>query len=811
MLKENSSSKKEEKPTKNTYKSFLIWSDGSKKNETQFTKKKKENFQELGGDEAIKTIYFISDFILILGEDGNVYTKGSFNDPLGFKEKKQDQKELDKLNFPIDKNDDTQVPVIKKISYGDHHILFLDDKGKVYSMGSNVYGQLGIGDNYRKEDAFKDTPQEVKIINYQLVKQAFMPIEAEITFIKAYQNTSVAIDKEGQIYMWGSAEYIPNSKVNIFTPKAFFQDRVVSNIQMSGGRVVLLSTKKDNLDKLNKRIISNIQKEEQMGNVLLNNKGNINFEEAKAEQGKEETFTKNKSDNNKRFYDLMARNLSKLINIFYTEDKEENFKYLFNSNEKKEKEKSSEIEEYNTREKKELENIINKSVECRGSTEDFPDIEKVCRLLKILREKEYCRKTISSQFNDNNLSVFHHFANHYNDKYEGGLNKFLNILNKSIEHCLTEKYKNLSMEDEEEEKVPGEEGIINFSEEIKELFRNISLCYPGLFRNAKLENIIYKMQLQQFVLNTNLGSDLEAALDDNYQHNSHSVMKYKLVLERAEEFKNCIEIFKKNLKDISTLHQKNINSKLFINHPNPFVFDWGDDYQSPQGEYIVKVTQEDKFVIKNLIESTVFLGDLWGKLIGEIEIENDLREKVKLWKEDLKKLEELTGIQSYLEKFKFLILYKDLKPTTKDILKAQEKKINLEIKQIEGMAARLLLIRDALLNELRIIKEKKEHKSLTTNRMDEERKSRKEEPIKEDSMVKHCGKVIVMQYLNVLINIAFYKKITWEYLKNFYFDKRREDIEDNKKSEDIYLTTKKGFSGSTDKKMYSGSQEGITD
>jgi regulator of chromosome condensation len=76
---------------------------------------------------------------------------------------------------------------IVKIAGGMHHTLFLDNKGKVYSIGSHRYGCLGIGDI--KEDVQK--PLQIASLT-------------DIVDISANTSVSYAINKYGKVFSWGS-------------------------------------------------------------------------------------------------------------------------------------------------------------------------------------------------------------------------------------------------------------------------------------------------------------------------------------------------------------------------------------------------------------------------------------------------------------------------------------------------------------------------------------------------------------------------------------------------------------------------------
>lgn len=76
---------------------------------------------------------------------------------------------------------------IKDIKAGNRHLLALDESGIVWSVGSNVYGQLGYGQN---TDESKYPVKVSKIAN--------------ILAIEAGNDHSLAIDEDGQLFSWGN-------------------------------------------------------------------------------------------------------------------------------------------------------------------------------------------------------------------------------------------------------------------------------------------------------------------------------------------------------------------------------------------------------------------------------------------------------------------------------------------------------------------------------------------------------------------------------------------------------------------------------
>ena len=98
----------------------------------------KEKIQKLDKNKINarpKKIYFKESCIIILTENGDVFKKGKYNFII---ETNENQKENEEW-IPI-----IRLREITKIKFGYYHILFLSKIGKIYSLGDNYYGQLGI-------------------------------------------------------------------------------------------------------------------------------------------------------------------------------------------------------------------------------------------------------------------------------------------------------------------------------------------------------------------------------------------------------------------------------------------------------------------------------------------------------------------------------------------------------------------------------------------------------------------------------------------------------------------------------------------
>ena len=87
---------------------------------------------------------------------------------------------------------------VVQIAGGDDHTLFLTSEGRVYSCGLSIGGQLGLADD---DEAFEDRTFPDFLDRPALV--TFPDEDDPIVQISAGPRTSMAISKDGVLYMWG--------------------------------------------------------------------------------------------------------------------------------------------------------------------------------------------------------------------------------------------------------------------------------------------------------------------------------------------------------------------------------------------------------------------------------------------------------------------------------------------------------------------------------------------------------------------------------------------------------------------------------
>ena len=188
---------------------FVGWGDGTlKHNGKKITQFATEDLRIIPQYTKSKTsrIFFFHNFMYFLSDKGEVIRK------------QEGVKEPENLKFQ-------HKSEIKKMKKGNNHILFLDNKGLVHSLGNNYYGQLGLGNNM------------LTYQNYPICIDYFLNNKIVIEKIHICKNTSFAIDKSNKLFVWGSSEFIPNYYSNFFSPKQIFIEYKIFNISHNDNKI----------------------------------------------------------------------------------------------------------------------------------------------------------------------------------------------------------------------------------------------------------------------------------------------------------------------------------------------------------------------------------------------------------------------------------------------------------------------------------------------------------------------------------------------------------------------------------------------
>jgi hypothetical protein len=183
---------------------------------------------ELNGNEIIE-VETGRYQTMALTKTGKVYTWGQ-------KERIQLENDESRGIFykPTIVNDLIQENIIK-ISCGHNHFLALNDRGEIFSWGSNKWGEIGSG----KEDEIYDKPIRLKGFGRD-----------QVTKICCGSHHSLALTKNGKVYTWGSGWLRKNKISDPKMPKIVrvsvgTRDVDIKNIACGPEHCLLLSEHND--------------------------------------------------------------------------------------------------------------------------------------------------------------------------------------------------------------------------------------------------------------------------------------------------------------------------------------------------------------------------------------------------------------------------------------------------------------------------------------------------------------------------------------------------------------------------------------
>ena len=619
---------------------------------------------------------------------------------------------------------------IKKIKIGENHILFLDTEGMVYSIGDNYYGQLGIGN---KMIACKSTPCYVTL-----------PTKYPIEEIKVYKNTCFAIDKERQLIAWGQADYIPNYNSNVYSPKLIFQKFRINYLRFDSDRVIIKTTKVDKLDLEQKKAMV------------------IAVEEEEASKAKREEENSNPPEEEKKNL-LLAPN--KTINFFKQEMKNKvidviiDNKIIDNTDALlKMKQTGRKKQEFLTKHYEifgELSDLIEKllSLVDEKKDDELSQLKEILEnqhkfivtdwehpeVLKILDFIQKMKKNLPKQFSPKQK-----------EDYEKSLYFSLMSLkydifgNSKIEDTIKKIKEEIArIEDVKEPTKNIDEDITNDIERIKKevevysnnkmktynksLIRELYFFINYMVKYKKLEMLIYKMGMHNFILNTYEVDNAKDGLEENFKKSIRSIEKNKIILDKCEMIQhNLIKFIDENFKEIDLFYEQlpSIPKNLTA--------------------ICNEVDESEKFLYKNIIESTMTIKDLWTETISEFKEENEKREEIQVILDKVRYFKDIFGIQVYLEKVQFEFLLPN-EENDKKIYLEKKFKVKDQFNQIDGAISRLLKIKEIVLDK--VIQAKNEN----------------------EDEVGGTAKQMVLMYLSSVLEIAYTKKAIWSLLQLRYY------------------------------------------
>ncbi len=477
---------------------FVAWGDGSLmhkgKKITQFATEELRIVPEYTTSKTQKILFF-GNYMLLLSDKGEVIRK------------KEGVKESENLKFQ-------HSNIIKKMKKGENHILFLDEKGNIHSLGNNYYGQLGINNNMI---TYQNNPI---CINY------FYKNNILIEQIHCNKNTSFAIDRNNKLYAWGNSEFIPNYNGNIYSPKQIFLKYSVFSISHNENKMSIKFTElsQDDIER-----IKNIEKEiKKKNSKILKNmmiKGKSFDDEEKEEEIEEEDLSKDEDKIEEKlgnpFLEL-NNSLNEIFKLFETKKLDETF-------DDKIKQAKNYLDKQSTYIM--LDNTHPEINDCKDLLNDFYDREI------FTDKKDSLRKSIQSKKKNNeetnNWFNYPYDDNQFDEKYKKFKNNIENELNKP-------------------------ESTTEYNKKITEEYDKL---LPLTFKLKQLQRVFYKIGLNKIMLKTYEFENVKEALKDIYSKNINSIGKNKIILTKYDLIKSILKNFDDQSKKLGTYYNKLINNK----------------------------------------------------------------------------------------------------------------------------------------------------------------------------------------------------------------------------------------------------------
>ena len=233
--------------------------------------------------------------------------------------------------------------------------------------------------------------------------------------------------------------------------------------------------------------------------------------------------------------------------------------------------------------------------------------------------------------------------------------------------------------------------------------------------------------MHNFILNTYEVDNAKDGLEENFKKSIRSIEKNKIILDKCEMIQhNLIKFIDENFKEIDLFYEQlpSIPKNLTA--------------------ICNEVDESEKFLYKNIIESTMTIKDLWTETISEFKEENEKREEIQVILDKVRYFKDIFGIQVYLEKVQFEFLLPN-EENDKKIYLEKKFKVKDQFNQIDGAISRLLKIKEIVLDK--VIQAKNEN----------------------EDEVGGTAKQMVLMYLSSVLEIAYTKKAIWSLLQLRYY------------------------------------------
>ncbi len=427
-------------------------------------------------------------------------------------------------------------------------------------------------------------------LNNCFIAKVYEPHQVAIKNIKsiwAYENNSFALDNNNKLWVWGSTKFLGgNFKTNSFKPIQILTEYLVSKIKVSDDRLIAYTREDADIFKRLEGDDDNVVEE-------------IKYDESEKVEKKEEDDVEDISENLVRFLEEINSHIDGILGRLVVTD----IKPTYDDN----------IIQSETRAEMQLLANIRKKVLCGNKEIRMKGFENVWSDILLL---------ISKKSNEAKIDV-----NGYSD-IDLFMAVFLGTINNTFtstnHHKLVARWE---VKEREMKKLLSEINTSDLNNKaIDHYSLNVKVLLDYLIKYKKIEMLIHKMAGHQFLLKSYHFTNVITGMEQLLNSTENVDKKLYIVDKTFANLESLILRLNESLEDIKVVFD---NLSLFdVNN--------------------LTDSNVEKFLYKHIIESTLYIRDLWNLLIYNVRARKLTYEKQQQFLLVTNKFKHLSGIQKYL-------------------------------------------------------------------------------------------------------------------------------------------------------------------
>ena len=222
---------------------LYIWKEPKLNSEenSSINNNERKNVIKVENNLKVEKVNFTHDKMFLLTKDGDVYfyqisIKNTDNKDVYFiEDSKEPEANIDLNNLIHVK----ELSNIRNIATGKDHFIALDREGRVYGMGDDSFGQLGLG-YFGKEREQQMRDSYNFIVRRERKPKQLANLEEKIIKIACGENHTLALSESGNVYGFGNNRYQQLSHDEEYTKGiiGFSEPVLISKDKLKNYRVV---------------------------------------------------------------------------------------------------------------------------------------------------------------------------------------------------------------------------------------------------------------------------------------------------------------------------------------------------------------------------------------------------------------------------------------------------------------------------------------------------------------------------------------------------------------------------------------------